>query len=66
MGFPCGSEVKNQPAMQKPRRCSLYFWIGKIPRRRAWGPTPMFLPRESHGQRRLADYSPWGGRIGHD
>ena len=24
------------------------------------GPTPVFLPGESHGQRSLADYSPWG------
>jgi len=28
--------------------------------RRAWQPTPVFLPGESHGQRRLTDYSPWG------
>ena len=26
-------------------------WIGKIPWRRAWQPTPVFLPGESHGQR---------------
>ena len=32
----------------------------KIPWRRAWQPTPAFLPGESHGQRSLADYSPWG------
>ena len=28
--------------------------------RRTWPPTPVFLPRESHGQRSLAGYSPWG------
>ena len=28
--------------------------------RRAWQPTPVFLPRESHGQRSLVGYSPWG------
>ena len=28
--------------------------------RRAWQPTPIFLPGESHGQRSLAGYSPWG------
>ena len=33
-------------------------WIGKIPWRRAWQATPVFLPGESHGQRRLAGYSP--------
>ena len=27
---------------------------------RQWQPTPVFLPGESHGQRSLADYSPWG------
>jgi len=31
-------------------------WVGKIPWRRAWQPTPVFLP----GQRRLAGYGPWG------
>ena len=34
--------------------------VRKIPWRRAWQPTPVFLPRESHGQRSLAGYSPWG------
>ena len=34
-------------------------WVGKIPRRRAWQPTPVFLPGEPHGQRSLAGYSPW-------
>ena len=28
-------------------------WVGKIPWRRAWKPTPLFLPGESHGQRSL-------------
>ena len=28
--------------------------------RRKWQPTPGFLPGESHGQRSLAGYSPWG------
>ena len=35
-------------------------WVGKIPRRREWHPTPVFLPGESQGQRSLAGYSPWG------
>ena len=29
-------------------------------RRRKWQPTPVLLPGESHGQRSLAGYSPWG------
>ena len=36
------------------------FWVGKIPWRREWQPTPVFLLGESHGQRNLAGYSPWG------
>ena len=35
-------------------------WLRKIPWRRAWQPAPVFLPEESHGQRSLAGYSPWG------
>ena len=34
-------------------------WVGKIPCKRAWQPTPVFLPGESHGQRSLVGYSPW-------
>ena len=34
-------------------------WVGKIPWRRAWQPTPVFLPGESHGQRSVSDYNPW-------
>ena len=34
--------------------------IGKIPWRRAWRPTLVFLPGGSHGRRRLIGYSPWG------
>ena len=33
-------------------------WVGKIPWRREWQPTPVFLPGDSHGQRRLMGYSP--------
>ena len=35
-------------------------WFGKIPWRREWQPTPVFLPGKSYGQRSLAGYSPWG------
>ena len=35
-------------------------WVGKIPWRREWLPTPVFLPGEFHGQRSLGGYSPWG------
>ena len=42
------------------RRPRFYSWVGKIPWRRKWQPTPVFLPGESHGQRSLVGYSPWG------
>ena len=41
------------------RRCKFNPWIGKIPWRRAWQLTPVFLPGESHGQRTLEGCSPW-------
>ena len=34
--------------------------LGKIPCRRKWPPTPVFLPGEFRGQRSLAGYNPWG------
>ena len=34
--------------------------VNKIPRRRKWQPTPVFLPVESSGQWSLVGYSPWG------
>ena len=42
-------------------------WTRKIPWRREWLLTPVFLPPKSHGQRSLVGYSPWGyERVGHD
>ena len=41
-------------------RCGFHPWVRKIPWRRAWQPTPVFLPGESHGQRSLAGSSPCG------
>ena len=41
------------------RRCGFNPWVRKIPWRRKWQPTPVFLPRKSQGQRSLASYSPW-------
>ena len=45
------------PAMWRPR---FDLSVGKIPWRRKWQPTPVFLPGESHGGRSLVGYSPWG------
>ena len=38
--------------------CEFDPWVGKIPWRRKWQPTPVFLPGESHRQRSLGVYSP--------
>ena len=53
--------VKKEPTCQSRRYKGYGFnsWVGKIPLRRSWQPTPVFLPGESHGQRRLEAYSPW-------
>ena len=42
------------------RRPGFDPWVRKIPWRREWLPTPVFLPGEFHGQRSLAGYSPRG------
>ena len=61
MGFPGGARGK-EPACHCWRHKRLRFdsWVGRISWRRAWQPTPVFLPGESHGQRSLAGYSPQG------
>ena len=62
-GFPGGTSGKEYACQS--RRCKRHRfdpWVGKIPWRRAWQPTPVFLPGESHGQRSLRGYSPWGRR----
>ena len=52
--------VKNPPAKgRKYKRHRFNPWVGKIPWRRAWQPTPVFLPGGSQGQRSLVGYSPW-------
>ena len=46
--------LKNSPASAGDfKRCGFNPWVRKIPWRRAWQPTPVFLPTESHGQRSL-------------
>ena len=35
-------------------------WVGKIPWRKKWQPTPVLLPGKSHGQRSLVGYGSWG------
>ena len=55
-GFSGGSDGKESTC----RRPRFDPWVRKIPWRREWQPTPVFLPGKSHGQRSLASYRPWG------
>ena len=53
--------VKNLPANAgRRKKCRFDPWVGKIPWRRKWQPTPVFLSGESYGHMSLAGYSPWG------
>ena len=49
--------VKSLPAMEET---GFDLWVRKIPWKRVWLPTLVFLPGEFHGQRSLVGYSPWG------
>ena len=57
-----GGASGKEPACQRRRHKRSRFnpWNGKILWRRAGQPTLVFLPGESHRQRSLAGYSPWG------
>ena len=57
LGLPGGSDGKESAC--NVGRPGFDPWVGKNPWRRAWQPTPVFLPGESHG-------GPWGRRVGHD
>ena len=47
---------------RRHRRHAFDPWVRKIPWRRKWKSTPIFLLGKSHGQRSLAGYTPWGHR----
>jgi len=55
--------AKNVPAMQET---GFHPWIRKIPWRREWQPTLVFLLREARGRRSLVGYSPGVQTVGHD
>ena len=72
MGFPGDVSGKNKQTNKKQKtnnnqkkhcqrrrnkRAGFDPWVDKIPWRRAWQHTPVFLPGESHEQRSLAGYS---------
>ena len=65
---PGGSAVKNLSAMQELQEMQGFStWVRKIPWRRKWQPTPVFLLRESYGQRGLEGLQSMGSqRVGHD
>ena len=59
IGFPGGASSKESTCQWRRRkRHWFHFWVGKIPQRRAWQSTTVFLPED--GQRSLVSYSPWG------
>ena len=65
--FP-GSMSGKEPVWQcrRLKRCGFHPWIRKLPWRRWWQPTPVFLPGESHGQRRPGGLQSLGSfRVGH-
>ena len=71
VGLPwwlCGKEPAPQRRRQKRRGFDL--WVGKIPWRRKWQPTPVFLPGESHEHRNISchinkqEMSEDGGGVG--
>ena len=57
LGFPAGSDGKESTC--NAGHLGSVPGLGRSPRR-GMQPTPLFLPGESHGQRNLAGYSPWG------
>ena len=59
MGFSGGKMVKNR-LQWRHRRHGFHSCVGKIPWKRKWQPTPVFLSEKSHGQRSLMGYSPKG------
>ena len=61
LDFPGGPVVKNLPAVQEIQKIQVPS-LGQedtLEEGSPWQPIPVFLPGESHGQRSLADYSPW-------
>ena len=59
--LPGGTSSKESNCQcRRHKRCEFDPWVEKIPWRRKWQPTPVFFPAESHEQRSLVGYSPWG------
>ena len=57
--FSVGTVIKDFACQcWRCKRLGFDFWVGKIPWRRKWQPSPIFLPGKSHGQRSLVGYIP--------
>ena len=64
-GLPWWLNGKDSTCQCRRRRFNP--WVRKIPWRRKWQPSLVFLPGKSHGQRSLVGCTPWGcERVGHD
>ena len=59
-GFPDGLVVKHPPAIARDAEDRFDLWVGKMPWKRKWHPTSVFLPGKLNGQKSLLGYSPWG------
>ena len=66
VGFPGGVSGKASAFTTNKGGKGFDSWVRKILWRRAWQPTSLCLPGESHGQRHLVGYSPWACRVGHN
>ena len=56
-----GGTIGKEPFCQDVKGCGFDSWVRKVPWRKAWQSTPVFLSGESHGQRSLmATYNPSG------
>ena len=63
-GLPGGSDGKESAYNAGDLSAIPGSW--RFPWRKAWRPTPVSLPGESHGQRSVVGYSPWGHRVRYD
>ena len=57
-----GGAKSKEPACQcrRLKKSGFDLWVGRMPWRRVWQPTPLVLPGEVHGWRSLEEYSPQG------
>ena len=61
LGFPRSAHGKEPTCRcRRHKRCAFQTWVGKNSWWGVWQLTPILLPGESHRQRSLKGYSPWG------